>query len=88
MKSGGQSIKSFLSLNCANSGEGSHKSFISEITCHEIGMVELTNGIGLEPRYFVTEVSVEHIEAGLRQRPCVADIHLQNRTNRENMQTF
>lgn len=39
-------------------------------------MMELTNGIGLEPRYFVTEVSVEHIEAGLRQRPCVADIHL------------
>lgn len=40
-------------------------------------MVELTNGIGLEPRYFVTKVSIEHVEAGLRQRPRIADVHLQ-----------
>jgi hypothetical protein len=55
----------------------SHKKLISEITCHEIGMVELANGIGFKPRNFVTEVSIEHIEAGLWQRPCVADVHLQ-----------
>ena len=52
------------------------KSYSSAITCHEVRVMELTNGIGLEPRYFVTEVSVEHVEAWLRQRPCVADVHL------------
>lgn len=49
-------------------------------------MVELTNGIGLKPRYFVTEVSIEHVEAGLRQRPAVdiADVHLQRKERMEN----
>lgn len=42
------------------------KSFIIVITCHEISVMELTNGIGLKPRYFVTEISIEHVEAWLR----------------------
>lgn len=51
-------------------------------------MMELTNGVGLEPGNFVTEVSVKHVEAGLRQCPCVAYVHLEKeqRIISENMQ--
>jgi hypothetical protein len=64
--------------NCASVAvRQSHKRLISRITCHEVGMMELANGIGLKPRYFVTEVSIEHVESWLRQRPSVADVHLQ-----------
>ena len=73
-----------MRVNCALSAVSkSHQKLISEITCHEISMMELTNGIGFKPRYFVTEVSVEHVEAGLWQRPCVADVHLQREKHRE-----
>lgn len=53
-------------------------------------MMELTNGVGLEPGNFVTEVSVKHVEAGLRQCPCVAYVHLEKEQKiiSENMQTF
>lgn len=46
----------------------SHKRafIISIITCHQIRMMELTNGISLKPGNFVTEVSIEHVESGLR----------------------
>ena len=43
-------------------------------------MMELADGIGLKPRYFVTEVSIENVESWLRQCPCVANVHLKWKT--------
>lgn len=47
------------------------------LTCHEIGMMKLTNSVRLKPWYFVTEITVEDVEAWLWKRPCIADVHLQ-----------
>lgn len=50
-------------------GKAMKKAFyypLGVITCHQIRMMELTNGIGFKPRYFVTEISIENVESGLR----------------------
>lgn len=46
------------------------------LTCDEISMVKLADGIRLEPGNFVPEVAIEHGESVLGQRPGVADVYL------------
>lgn len=53
-----------------------------ELTCDEVGVVELADGISLVPRDAVSEVPVEHREAFLRQYPCVADVYLSTKKKR------
>lgn len=48
-----------------------------EITCDQIGVVELANRISLVPGNSISEIAVEHGKTFLGQHPRIADVHLQ-----------